>query len=97
MKKLSLWKPVSDYNKDAYMITVTKKGIFRKTRLSEFENINRNGKKAINLIEDDEIVDIKIIDRDQIVFLITKNGKLISFDTSTIRILGRTARGVKRN
>lgn len=94
-EEIKFMKPVSSYKENSFIITITKKGLFRKTLLSEFENINRRGKKGINIKEDDEIVDIKIIDRDQNIFIVTKNGKIIVFNTKDVRVLSRVASGVR--
>lgn len=88
-------KPVEEFGDNSFILTVTKNGKFRKTRLSEFKTINRNGKKGISTMEDDELVDIKIIDKDQPIYIVTKKGNCIKFESETIRPLSRTAYGVK--
>ncbi len=73
---------------------VTKKGIVKRTYLSEFSNIRSNGMRAINFDEDDEIVDVMITNGDSEVMIFTKYGQAIRFDEDDVRIMGRTARGV---
>ncbi len=87
--------PISNFSSNYSILTITKKGKFRKTSLSEFININKNGKKALNTIEDDELIDIKLIKEDQPIYIITKLGYCLKFDTSLVRQLSRTAIGVK--
>ena len=73
---------------------VTKKGIVKRTYLSEFSNIRSNGMRAINFDEDDEIVDVMITNGDSEVMIFTKYGQAIRFDEDDVRVMGRTARGV---
>lgn len=88
-------KPVSEYNENSYILSITKNGIFRKTALSEFKYMTKKGKKGISTHEGDELVDIKIIDGDQFVYIISKNGNCIKFNTEEVRPLSRTAYGIK--
>ena len=82
-----------DYNK-RNLIMVTKKGIIKKVALSEFANIRRNGLIAVNLLEDDELVGVIRVKKNDIIMLVTANGYSISFLEEQIRRMGRTATGV---
>ncbi|MDK2921079.1 MAG: gyrase subunit [Desulfonauticus sp.] len=78
-----------------YFFFVTKKGLVKKTNTSLFKNIRQNGIIAINLRDDDELIDVKIIHNDSEVMLVTKNGYCIRFNTNEVRAIGRNAMGVK--
>ena len=73
----------------------TKKGIVKRTALKDFERINKNGKIAINFKEDDELLAVRLTDGTKDVILGTNNGLLTRFDENDIRIMGRTAAGVR--
>ena len=72
----------------------TKKGIIKKTRISEFTKSKRQGMKAINLKEDDELVNSLLTADNTNLFLVTKKGMAIMFEENTLRPMGRTATGV---
>ena len=76
------------------MFMVTKKGIVKKTPLSEFANINKRGIKAIKLRDDDELIEVKLTDENCDIIMVTKFGYCIRFKESTIRPLSRNASGV---
>ena len=78
-----------------YMFFVTKKGLIKRTSLSEFENINRNGKIAIKLNEGDELAFARATTGSDEIIIAGSNGKAVRFKEDGIRPLGRTARGVK--
>jgi len=74
---------------------VTRKGIVKKTNLSAFSRPISTGIIAINLHEDDELIDAKLTDGAQEIILVTKHGMSIRFDEGEIRSMGRTAYGVR--
>ena len=77
------------------LLFVTKNGIVKRTSVSEFENINRNGKIAMSLKEDDELAFVKLTtgnDRDP--DCRCSNGKAVRFNEDQIRVMGRSAAGV---
>lgn len=78
-----------------YLLFATKKGIVKKTNLSEFENIRTSGKLCINLNENDELLDVKKTDGSSIILLGSDHGRMVKFDENEIRPMGRTATGVK--
>ena len=85
-------------NKDddyKYLLFATKKGVVKKTNLTEFENIRTTGKLCINLNENDELLDVKKTNGKNIILLGSDNGRMVKFDESEIRPMGRTATGVK--
>ena len=78
-----------------YLLFATKKGIIKKTAISEFENIRNNGKIAINLKETDELIGVKKTTGEDMVLLGSSGGKMVKFNEKELRIMGRTASGVK--
>ena len=79
----------------AYVVLCTQKGIIKRTDISEFENIRTNGKIAITLKEDDELISAKITEGNAEILIASSNGRLIRFNESEVRIMGRTASGVR--
>ncbi len=80
---------------DKFLVMVTKNGIIKKTVLSAFKNVRRNGLLAVKLQPDDSLRAAKIADKDDEISLITKNGQSIRFKESDVRAVGRGAGGVK--
>ena len=79
----------------AYVVLCTQKGIIKRTNISEFENIRTNGKIAITLKEDDELISAKITEGNSEILIAASNGRLIRFNENEVRIMGRTASGVR--
>jgi DNA gyrase subunit A len=87
--------PTTDFNEDKGLVFFTKKGIVKRTNLSEYSNIRSNGVRAINLDEIDEIVSASIVKPDtKWLFVATKKGLCIRFKVEDAREIGRVARGV---
>lgn len=85
----------SDFNEDKSLVFFTKNGIVKRTNLSEYKNIRNNGIRAINLDENDELISASIIDSSiKELFIATREGQCIRFSASSIRDIGRIARGV---
>ena len=78
-----------------YLLFATKKGIVKKTAISEFENIRTTGKIAISMKDSDELLDVKKTTGDNLILLGSSLGKICKFHESNIRSMGRTASGVK--
>ena len=74
---------------------VTKRGLVKRTSISEFENIRVSGKIAIGLKENDELLSVFLTNGDDQVLIGASNGRMVKFNESEIRVLGRTASGVK--
>ncbi len=85
---------VNDYN-SGYLVIVTKKGLIKKTPLSEYLRINKNGKRAVSLDEDDCISAVFLVNENDNIIAATKFGKAIHIETKTIRPSGRSAKGVR--
>jgi len=87
--------PTTDFSEDKGLVFFTKKGIVKRTNLSEYSNIRSNGVRAINLDEDDTLVEAKIVKPDtKWLFVATKKGLCIRFKVEDAREIGRVARGV---
>lgn len=84
-----------DFADNKYFVCLTKNGLCKRTRLSEFKNIRKGGLRAITLNENDEIAGGFLTEGDCTVMAATRNGAAIRFDENDIRVMGRTARGVR--
>lgn len=73
---------------------VTKKGIVKKTSILEYSNVRKKGLAAINLREDDELIEVKSTDENTEIFLVTKQGMCIRFKETDVRATGRASMGV---
>ena len=93
-EKISALIPIKDYNDDKNLFMVTKSGTVKKTPLSEFMHIRKNGLTAINLRDDDELIEVKSTDKNNDIFLVTKQGMCIRFKETDVRATGRTSMGV---
>lgn len=78
-----------------YVAFCTKNGLVKRTSLSEFENIRSNGKLAITLREDDELISVKKTTGNNEILIASSNGRMIRFNEDEIRVMGRSASGVK--
>ena len=85
---------MKEYRENAYLFMATKNGMVKKTSLDEYQNMRKTGLTAINLREDDELIEVKYTDGDQDVFLVTKYGQCIRFRESDVRATGRASMGV---
>ncbi len=86
---------VSAHDEAKYVVFCTKNGIVKKTAVSEFENIRSNGKIAITLKENDELISVKKTDGNSEILIASSNGRMIRFDEKELRTMGRTASGVR--
>ena len=93
-EKISAIIPVKDYEESKNMFMVTRKGIVKKTSILEYSNVRKNGLTAINLREDDELIEVKITDENSEIFLVTKFGMCIRFRETDVRATGRASMGV---
>ncbi len=78
-----------------YLVFVTKKGLIKRTSLTDFENIRNNGKKAIVLKDDDELIAVRKTTGDKEIIIGSSNGRLVRFDEKEVRIMGRGSSGVR--
>ena len=82
-------------NKEKYLILATKQGLIKRTNLEEFENIRATGKICIKLKENDELIGVKKTNGESSILLASSEGRMNVFDENEIRVMGRTASGVK--
>ena len=80
---------------ERFITMITKKGIIKRTRLSEFKNTRRNGIIALSIDEGDELGFVRMTTGNENLLVSTKKGMAIRFDENNVRAMGRTARGVK--
>ncbi|MBU5477724.1 DNA gyrase subunit A [Eubacterium sp. MSJ-13] len=83
-----------DYDENKYLFMATKKGIVKKTSIMEYANIRKSGLQAINLRDDDDLIEVKVTDNTKDVFLVTKHGQCIRFNENDVRTTGRVSMGV---
>ncbi|MEK6333867.1 MAG: DNA gyrase subunit A [Acidobacteriota bacterium] len=94
-RKLAGVVPVREFSEGRYVLMVTKKGVIKKTALSDFQNIRSNGIIAINIDEGDELLDVVTTDGNKRIFIATHNGYAIRFDEKNARPMGRATRGTR--
>ena len=87
--------PVQEFAEDKFLIAVTKNGTIKKTALSQFDTNRKNGIIAINLKDDDQLIDIKETTGSNNVIIVTRKGKCICFSEEDVRPMGRIAGGVR--
>ena len=87
--------PVREFSDDQYLFTATRNGIVKKTRLSAYQNIRRDGIIALNIQDDDDLIGAAITDGQQDIALLTRNGQAMRFSESEVRAMGRVSTGVK--
>jgi DNA gyrase subunit A len=86
--------PLKDYHDSKYLFMATKKGIVKKTPIMEYQNIRKTGLQAINLREDDELIEVKATNNQKDIILVTKQGQCIRFNEKDVRKTGRASMGV---
>ena len=93
-EKISAMIPIKEYEENHNLFMVTKRGIVKKTSVMEFSNVRKNGLMAINLREDDELIEVKTTSMVTEIFLVTKLGMCIRFKETDVRPTGRASMGV---
>ena len=78
-----------------YLIFATKSGLIKRTAISEFDSIRTNGKKAITLKDEDELISVKKTDGNREVLMASSEGRMVRFNEDSIRVMGRSASGVR--
>ena len=86
---------VSNSEENKYCVFCTQKGLVKRTKLEEFENIRKTGKIAISLNEDDSLLAVKKTSGNDEILIASSNGRMIRFNEEEIRVMGRGAAGVK--
>ena len=93
-EKITAMIPIKEYEDDKYLFMATKGGIVKKTSVTDYANIRKTGLAAINLREDDELIEVKITNNKDDILLFTKDGQCIRFHETDVRMTGRTTMGV---
>ncbi len=86
--------PIKEYNEDRFLFMATKQGMVKKTSIMEYENIRKTGLQAINLREDDDLIEVKSTNNKKEIILVTKQGQCIRFHETDVRPTGRSSMGV---
>ena len=94
-EKISAMIPLTSIEEHKNLFFITRKGICKKTSIQEFANIRKNGLIAININDDDELIDVKTTDKDNMIFIVTKNAMCIEFKETDVRCTSRNSIGVK--
>ena len=94
-EKISAVIPIDEYRDGEYIVMATAKGLVKKTPVTDFSNIRKNGLAAITLREEDELIEVKFTDGNQEIILATKFGQCIRFAETDVRTTGRTSMGVR--
>ena len=94
-EKINTVIPVREFRKDQNLLFVTRKGIIKKTLLSEYDSARKSGLIAIDLREDDELIGVRLTSGDDDIIMVTKQGMAIRFSEDNVRCMGRGAAGVK--
>ena len=94
-EKITAMFPIKEFADDKFLFFVTKQGIAKRVVLSDLQNIRRAGLRALNLNEDDALVDVRLTDGGQNILIATHEGRAICFDENEVRAMGRTATGVR--
>ena len=93
-EKITAVIPIRDYSEGKYLFMATRNGLVKKTSIQEYANVKKTGLLAINLRENDELIEVKYTDNEQDVFLVTKFGMCIRFHETDVRATGRASMGV---
>ena len=93
-EKITAVIPIKEYEKGKYLFMATRNGLVKKTAIREYANVKKSGLVAINLRDNDELIEVKYTNNEQDVFLITKYGMCIRFRETDVRATGRASMGV---
>ena len=94
-EKVSAVIPVKEFSQDNFLVMITRSGTIKKTPMSEFDSIRKNGLIAINLKDGDKLISVSQSNGDENIYVITKLGKAIAFNENDVRSMGRNAAGVR--
>lgn len=93
-EKVSAVIPIQNFAEGKYLLMATKKGLIKKTALTEYNSARRTGLQGITLKEDDELITARLTDGEDNVVLVTREGMCITFDEKEVRPIGRVSQGV---
>ncbi len=94
-EKITAAIPIEKFLEGEYLFMATKKGIVKKTAITEYANVRKTGLAAITLRDDDELIEVKTTDDQRNIFIVTKFGQCIRFEEKDVRQTGRTSMGVR--
>ncbi|HEX4950932.1 MAG TPA: DNA gyrase C-terminal beta-propeller domain-containing protein, partial [Blastocatellia bacterium] len=94
-EKIAGVMPMREFSQGQFVVMVSRKGVIKKTELSDFANIRSNGIIAMGVDDDDELIAIVLTDGQKKIFLATHEGQAIQFEEDEVRDMGRQARGVR--
>jgi len=94
-EKVTTIIPIAEGQEKTNLVMATKRGLIKKTALSEFESIRKVGKIAIKLVDDDELIAVGLTGGEDEILLASNNGKCIRFSEKDVRLMGRVSQGVK--
>ncbi len=94
-EKITAVIPIDRYKKGHYLFMATKKGLVKKTPITDYENVRKTGLAAIALKDDDELIEVKFTDSTKDIILVTKYGQCIRFNETDVRSTGRVSMGVR--
>ena len=94
-EKVTTIIPIAEGQEKTNLVMATKRGLIKKTALSEFESIRKVGKIAIKLVDDDELISVGLTGGEDEILLASNNGKCIRFSEKDVRLMGRVSQGVK--
>lgn len=93
-EKITAVIPIREYKEGNYLFMATKNGIVKKTPVTDYANVRKSGLAAINLRDDDQLIEVKKTDNNKDIILVTKFGQCIRFHETDVRSTGRTSMGV---
>ena len=93
-EKVTATIPLEKYENDKYLFMATKNGMVKKTSIMEYINVRKTGLLAIGLREDDELIEVKVTDESDLIYLVSQKGMSICFKQDNVRATGRTSMGV---
>ena len=93
-EKITAVIPIKEYKDDHFLFMATKNAIVKKTPVTDYANVRKKGLAAINLREEDELIEVKMTDNTKDMILVTRYGQCIRFHETDVRSTGRTSMGV---
>lgn len=93
-EKITALIPIREYKEGRFLFMATKKGLVKKTPITDFANVRKTGLTAITLRDDDELIEVKFTNNKKDIFLVTKYGQCIRFHETDVRKTGRASMGV---
>ncbi len=84
-----------EFNQSHFVVFCTKNGVIKKTSLEEYSRPRQNGVNAINILEGDKVIEVRLTDGDNEIIMANKNGRAIRFNETAVRAMGRVATGVR--